>query len=210
MVIYMRQLFLLILFFLSISFPLMSAEKNEYYEKFKAKLYEEVGYTEEKLKAMDDVTATEDELKIQIAAKVKSALATRFSDENLAKIEASAASKYKFYKKGDKFTGVSAGRPVTGTVHEVRKLQVRVGDYVCLRKDYPTFYFDPRENAKLRKAHIQNLFHSKKGAYERKANDHYTDKLMTEAGYIKIRGIWRSPQEIIANIEKRAQDWLKK
>ena len=203
---FMRRL---IFYFVFVSmFNAICNEKNEALEKYKAGLYKEIGHTEAELKAMDDVKETEEKLQAMIEAKTEEAINNKFNPEKLKEVEASAASKYKLYKVGDRFKGISGGRSVTGTIHQITKNRVRCGDHLLVRSDYPSFYFDPIENARLRKAYIEKLYHSKRKPYEIKAKRYFTDKLMSEAGYLKIRGIWRSPKEIIANIEKRCKEWL--
>ena len=204
----MKKLISLLLI-ISFPFSLIAAEEiNEHLEKYRAKQFEEFGHTEAALKEMGDVSDTEENLKKAVEAKVEAAVTKRFSEKKQKEIEDSAASKYKLYKVGMTIKGTSGGRTVTGKIHEITAKRIRVGDHLLLRRDYPPYYFDVNENKRLRKEHVDKLFHNLKKPYEIKARRHFTEKLMKDAGYLKVRGIWRSPKNIIATVDKRCEDWL--
>lgn len=122
-------------------------------------------------------TFTLEETKL-INKQINSAINKKFTPQYLKQIEKNAASKYLLFKVGDKFTANSGGRHFTGTIRNINKLTVRVGDFLINMRDYPDYYFDIITNDRWRKAYVSKYYHHAKNSYRQRAAKYYKKKIV--------------------------------
>ncbi len=125
----------------------------------------------------NDFTIEETKL---INKQINIAVTKKFTRQYLKQIELRAASKYLLVKVGDEFTAKSGGRNFTGTVHNISSLNVRIGDHLINKRDYPTYYFDKIINDRMRKAYVSKYYHQAMNSYKQRATIYYKKKTLAK------------------------------